>query len=115
MDTGEVSTIAGNGTQGKDYQGGIEGNKQSLASPWDICLGFSPGSIDKNEEIKEDVLFIAMAGTHQIWGLMLTDTTWWKGTERKSGRCYANFVGKRRKRNQRRNGEHSQQLAERRI
>ena len=30
-----------------------------------------------------------MAGTHQIWGLMLTDTTWWKGTERKSGRCYA--------------------------
>ena len=89
LETGEVSTIAGNGTQGKDYQGGLEGNKQSLASPWDICLGFSPGSIDKNEEIKEDVLFIAMAGTHQIWGLMLTDTTWWKNTKRTSGRCYA--------------------------
>ena len=87
LTTGNVTTVAGNTKQGKDYQGGLLGNKQALASPWDICRGYSPGSIDNKGD--PDVLFIAMAGTHQIWGYMLTNTIWWKKVEREAGRCYA--------------------------
>ena len=87
LKTGKVTTIAGNGKQGKDYIGGLAGAKQELASPWDICLGHSPSSLDINDE--PDVLYIAMAGTHQIWGCMLKDSVWWKGAERKFGMCYA--------------------------
>ena len=86
--TGKVTTIAGNGKQGKDYTGGNQGKEQPLASPWDICVGLSPGKID-NPTDNPDVLYVAMAGTHQIWGLMLQDSLWWKGLERKAGKCYA--------------------------
>ena len=41
LTTGHVTTVAGNTKQGKDYQGGLSGNEQPLASPWDICLGYS--------------------------------------------------------------------------
>jgi sugar lactone lactonase YvrE len=51
-----VTTLAGNGTQGTDYQGGKKGTKQSLSTPWDIAI-----ASEKNR------LWIAMAGTHQIW------------------------------------------------
>jgi thiol-disulfide isomerase/thioredoxin len=51
-----VMTIAGNGIQGNDYFGGGIGSKQQLSSPWDIA--FDP---------THKQLFIAMAGTHQIW------------------------------------------------
>lgn len=50
----EVRTIAGNGTQGTDYKGGGVGASQALCSPWDIALW-------------NQFLFIAMAGSHQIW------------------------------------------------
>lgn len=54
--TGQVTTIAGNGAQGRDYKGGSYGSEQLLNSPWDVCL--SPSG---------DKVYIAMAGLHQIW------------------------------------------------
>lgn len=87
LTTRKVTTVAGNTKQGKDYQGGLLGSAQALASPWDICLGYSPSSLENKGD--PDVLYIAMAGTHQIWGYMLADTVWWKKVERKAGRCYA--------------------------
>ncbi|CAI9103559.1 OLC1v1002070C1 [Oldenlandia corymbosa var. corymbosa] len=51
-----VQTLAGNGTKGSDYQGGKTGYDQLLNSPWDVC--FNP---------MNEVVYIAMAGQHQIW------------------------------------------------
>ncbi|CAH9080213.1 unnamed protein product [Cuscuta epithymum] len=51
-----VRTIAGNGTKGSDYEGGRTGTTQALNSPWDIC--FDP---------ENEIVYIAMAGQHQIW------------------------------------------------
>lgn len=51
-----VRTLAGNGTKGSDYEGGGKGTSQVLNSPWDVCF-------DSNHEI----VYIAMAGQHQIW------------------------------------------------
>lgn len=72
--TGSVSTAAGTGSQGKDKVGGAVGVAQEISSPWDVELGKSPGS-----DGSCDVLYIAMAGTHQIWVHFLQDTTWTKG------------------------------------
>ena len=58
-----MTTITGTGIQGTDHYGGGRGAEQVISSPWDVALG-APN---------EDVLFIAMAGTHQIWGLFLSD------------------------------------------
>ena len=52
----EVITLAGNGEQGRDYRGGERGKLQKLSTPWDLV-------IDQAGEL----LYIAMAGTHQIW------------------------------------------------
>ncbi|MBD3196963.1 MAG: redoxin domain-containing protein [Candidatus Lokiarchaeota archaeon] len=54
----KVRTIAGNGKQGytRKYKG--DPLSISLSSPWDL-------------EIGDDYLYIAMAGTHQIWRLNL--------------------------------------------
>ena len=49
-----VHTLAGNGTQGRDYNGGKGGREQPISTPWDVF-------IDSGQ------VFIAMAGTHQIW------------------------------------------------
>ncbi|XP_020264541.1 NHL repeat-containing protein 2 isoform X1 [Asparagus officinalis] len=51
-----VRTLAGNGTKGSDYKGGGKGTAQVLNSPWDVC--YDP---------KSEVVYIAMAGQHQIW------------------------------------------------
>ncbi len=51
-----VKTIAGTGTQGKDIRSGGPPHKVGLNSPWDLL-------------IKDDTLYIAMAGHHQIWAL----------------------------------------------
>lgn len=56
--TGKVETIGGNGAQGFDYGGGSVGKSQPLSSPWDV-------------EVSNGVLYVAMAGTHQIWSLAL--------------------------------------------
>lgn len=52
--TKQVDTIAGTGSLGKDYHGGRSGSDQPLNSPWDVVA-------------TDDALYIAMAGTHQIW------------------------------------------------
>ncbi|KAK4424523.1 protein SUPPRESSOR OF QUENCHING 1, chloroplastic [Sesamum alatum] len=51
-----VRTLAGNGTKGSDYQGGGSGTTQLLNSPWDVCF-----------EPVNEIVYIAMAGQHQIW------------------------------------------------
>ncbi|KAI3976934.1 hypothetical protein MKX01_008792 [Papaver californicum] len=51
-----VKTLAGNGTKGSDYKGGRKGTTQLLNSPWDVC--FEPTS---------EMVYIALAGQHQIW------------------------------------------------
>lgn len=51
-----VRTLAGNGTKGSDYRGGGTGKSQLLNSPWDVCF-----------EPVNEVVYIAMAGQHQIW------------------------------------------------
>ncbi|HIL73546.1 MAG TPA: hypothetical protein EYG44_04890 [Verrucomicrobia bacterium] len=49
-----VRTLAGNGTQGRDYKGGKGGREQPISTPWDVL-------------VEDGQVFIAMAGTHQIW------------------------------------------------
>ncbi|XP_020108187.1 uncharacterized protein LOC109724010 isoform X3 [Ananas comosus] len=51
-----VRTLAGNGTKGSDYKGGGRGTAQVLNSPWDVCY-----------EPSNAIIYIAMAGQHQIW------------------------------------------------
>ncbi|MEE3182269.1 MAG: hypothetical protein VX288_10230, partial [Planctomycetota bacterium] len=48
------STLAGDGVQGRDYTGGGKGRTQQLSTPWDVAVDSSS-------------VYIAMAGTHQIW------------------------------------------------
>jgi DNA-binding beta-propeller fold protein YncE/thiol-disulfide isomerase/thioredoxin len=57
-----VKTIAGTGKQGNDRHVGGEALKVGLNSPWDLLL-------------KDDNLYIAMAGHHQLWVLDLTKET----------------------------------------
>lgn len=71
--SGNVSTLAGTGSQGNDKEGGLVGVAQEISSPWDVELGKSPDSD------LCDVLYIAMAGTHQIWIHFLQDAAWAKG------------------------------------
>lgn len=54
--TSSVTTVSGTGKQGYDRRGGKAGTKQEIASPWD--LEYDEG---------RNRLFVAMAGTHQIW------------------------------------------------
>ncbi|XP_006630895.1 NHL repeat-containing protein 2 [Lepisosteus oculatus] len=82
---GKVSTVAGIGIQGTDKCGGAMGPQQPISSPWDLALG-SAGGDEKN------ILWIAMAGTHQIWALFLEDGKLPKGSEYKKGTC-VRFAG----------------------
>jgi len=56
--SGQVTTVAGTGQQGYDRLGGGPGRAVSLSSPWDLAL-------------VGQRLWIAMAGTHQLWTLDL--------------------------------------------
>lgn len=62
LSTGLVSTIAGTGSQSFDRTGGGPGREQGLSSPWDLAL--SPEGAR---------LYVAMAGTHQLWRIDLAD------------------------------------------
>lgn len=75
-----VSTLAGVGIQGTDKEGGAMGPEQPISSPWDVALGTAGGEED-------NVLWIAMAGTHQIWALFLADGKLPKGSDSKAGTC----------------------------
>uniref|UniRef100_A0A4W3I6Z9 NHL repeat containing 2 n=1 Tax=Callorhinchus milii TaxID=7868 RepID=A0A4W3I6Z9_CALMI len=81
----KVSTIAGVGVQGIDREGGKIGTKQSISSPWDLTSGTSDDAEDR-------ILFIAMAGTHQIWALFLEDGKLPKGRNYKKETCIC-FAG----------------------
>ncbi len=54
--TKTVVTVAGTGRQGPWMSGGGKGRETSLSSPWDVA-------------VKDNLVFIAMAGNHQIWTL----------------------------------------------
>jgi thiol-disulfide isomerase/thioredoxin len=73
LKTKTVKTIAGLGKQGQDRRKGGFALKTGLNSPWDLLL-------------KDDTLFIAMAGHHQIWTLNLkTDSLQpWAGSGREN-------------------------------
>lgn len=50
----KVTTLAGTGRQAQWMQGGGDGRSTSLSSPWDLAH-------------KDEKIYIAMAGSHQIW------------------------------------------------
>lgn len=52
--TGKVITVAGTGKQGPWISSGGKGKETALSSPWDVSA-------------KDNFIFIAMAGNHQIW------------------------------------------------
>ena len=54
LSTGQVTTIAGTGRQARNFRPNGPARKVALSSPWDLARVGSQ-------------LFIAMAGTHQIW------------------------------------------------
>jgi thiol-disulfide isomerase/thioredoxin len=54
----KVETISGTGEQVWDRAGGKTGTRQGLNSPWDLALN-------------GETLYIAMAGSHQIWTMNL--------------------------------------------
>uniref|UniRef100_A0A803TDH4 NHL repeat-containing protein 2 n=1 Tax=Anolis carolinensis TaxID=28377 RepID=A0A803TDH4_ANOCA len=77
-----VSTVAGVGIQGTDKEGGARGDEQPISSPWDVAFGTSVSATHE-----DDVLWIAMAGIHQIWALMLDCGKLPKGSDLKKGTC----------------------------
>ena len=60
LSTFDLKTIAGTGEQGYDRIGGTPATQQKLSSPWAVAI--SPAG---------DELYIAMAGTHQIWSIKM--------------------------------------------
>ena len=58
LQAGRVETIAGTGEQGYERSGRKPGRSFSLSSPWDVTL-------------HDGVVYIAMAGIHQLWSLEL--------------------------------------------
>lgn len=78
----KVSTVAGIGIQGTDKEGGAEGEQQPISSPWDVTFGTSGSEVKR-----DDILWIAMAGTHQIWALLLDSCKLPKKNELKKGTC----------------------------
>ena len=58
LQAGHVVTIAGTGEQGYERNGRREGLSYELSSPWDVAL-------------HDGVIYIAMAGIHQLWSLDL--------------------------------------------
>ncbi|XP_072479172.1 NHL repeat-containing protein 2 isoform X2 [Notamacropus eugenii] len=80
LETEMVSTVAGIGIQGTDKEGGAKGEEQPISSPWDVVFGTS-------EVSRDDILWIAMAGTHQIWALLLDDGRLPKKSELTKGTC----------------------------
>ncbi len=56
--TKTVTTLAGTGEQGRTRRGTHAGEGLALNSPWDLL-------------VRDDFLYIAMAGSHQIWRMSL--------------------------------------------
>lgn len=60
LEAATVDTIAGTGEQGHDRRASGPGRQVALSSPWDLAH-------------HNGVLYIAMAGIHQLWRLSLAD------------------------------------------
>uniref|UniRef100_A0A8C4R492 NHL repeat containing 2 n=1 Tax=Eptatretus burgeri TaxID=7764 RepID=A0A8C4R492_EPTBU len=73
-----VSTLVGTGVQSADFEGGNVGPKQPISSPWDVEIGYGEANA---------VLYIAMAGSHQVWAYTLQDCTLPRGRKVNSGTC----------------------------
>ncbi len=58
LGVGTVKTVAGTGRQARGFGGGGDALDTDLSSPWDLVIHGS-------------TLYIAMAGTHQLWALDL--------------------------------------------
>ncbi len=58
LQAGQVETIAGTGEQGYERGGSRPGTSYAISSPWDLAL-------------HDGVIYIAMAGIHQLWSLDL--------------------------------------------
>lgn len=57
--SGKVTTLAGTGAQNRDFLNiGGDGLQTALNSPWDVV-------------VKDNLLYIAMAGPHQLWSFDL--------------------------------------------
>ena len=56
--SGMVETVAGTGQQARGFRDGGDALSSDLSSPWDLAL-------------HDGVLYIAMAGVHQLWALDL--------------------------------------------
>jgi len=85
LETYEVSMISGTGVQGNDKDGGKDACKQEISSPWDVLIGPAPGTDVTCTD--ENCLYIAMAGTHQIWCYFLEDGPWLKKSSQKQHVC----------------------------
>ena len=59
---GTVETVAGTGNQGYTREGRGPGRSIALSSPWDLVY-------------HDGALYIAMAGTHQLWSMAFADGT----------------------------------------
>lgn len=110
-----VVTVAGTGEQGEDHLGGKIGPQQPISSPWDLCIFHTPDMDltfhpDGKPPVR-DVLIIAMAGTHQIWALFLTDTVWWKCKKYSAGTCI-NIAGSGREENKNNSYPHAAAFAQ---
>jgi sugar lactone lactonase YvrE/thiol-disulfide isomerase/thioredoxin len=88
MKAQKVMTVVGTGQQGSDHEGGKVGVEQEISSPWDLCVGALPGSSDDSQ----DGLYIAMAGSHQVWTYFLKDGPWLKRSSYCAGTC-VRFAG----------------------
>uniref|UniRef100_F7GC24 NHL repeat containing 2 n=1 Tax=Callithrix jacchus TaxID=9483 RepID=F7GC24_CALJA len=82
LEAEKVSTVAGIGIQGTDKEGGAQGEQQPISSPWDVVFGTSGPEVQR-----DDILWIAMAGTHQIWALLLDSGKLPKKNELTKGTC----------------------------
>uniref|UniRef100_A0A6Q2YZM0 NHL repeat-containing protein 2 n=1 Tax=Esox lucius TaxID=8010 RepID=A0A6Q2YZM0_ESOLU len=88
----QVSTLAGVGFQGIDKDGGAMGPQQPISSPWDLALGTSGKSKAQRGGKEDNVLWVAMAGTHQVWCLFLADGKLPQGSNFQMGTC-VRFAG----------------------
>jgi DNA-binding beta-propeller fold protein YncE len=73
-DGGRITTIAGTGRQARTFGSGGKALETALSSPWDLAFlphpdASPPVPAGSHEDFHDDrgLLFIAMAGTHQIW------------------------------------------------
>ena len=81
-DGGVVTTIAGTGRQARSFGTGGNALETPLSSPWDLAFLADPAAgppteAGAHEDPHDDrgLLFIAMAGTHQIWAMDLARGT----------------------------------------